>query len=204
MDATPIRADAALATLADPSRRSVLASAVGIVVATALADWSSVVAAAAAPAAAGTSLSAADAADVEAITAQIVPTDDTPGAREAGVVHFVDRALATFFSAQAAVFLAGLGDFRARYAAAYPARGAFATWSSAEQYEYLATVDQTPFFTTLRDLTVVGLLCKPEYGGNRDGIGWRMIGFVDEHAFQPPFGYYDRDYPGFSTDGSAR
>ena len=38
------------------------------------------------------------AADVDAIAAQIIPTDDTPGAREAGVVYFVDRALATFFS----------------------------------------------------------------------------------------------------------
>jgi Gluconate 2-dehydrogenase subunit 3 len=204
MDPTPIRADDALSAVADPSRRSMLVSAVGIVVASALADWSSVIAAAAAPATAATSLSAADAADVEAITAQIVPTDDTPGAREAGVVHFIDRALATFFSAQAAGFLDGLGEFRVRHAAAYPARGAFATWSSTDQYEYLATVDKTPFFTTLRDLTVIGLLCKPEYGGNRDGIGWRMIGFVDEHAFQPPFGYYDRDYPGFSADGGAR
>ena len=148
-------------------------------------------------------MSASEAADVEAITAQIVPTDDTPGAREAGVVHFIDRALATFFAAQAAVFLAGLADFRARSAAAYPARAAFAGWSSAEQVEYLATVDKTPFFTTLRDMTLIGLLCKPEYGGNRDGVCWRMIGFVDEHAFQPPFGYYDRDYPGFPADGGA-
>ena len=39
-------------------------------------------------------LSAAEAADVEAVAAQIIPTDDTPGAREAGVVYFIDRALA--------------------------------------------------------------------------------------------------------------
>ena len=31
-------------------------------------------------------LSASEAADVEAVAAQIIPTDDTPGAREAGVV----------------------------------------------------------------------------------------------------------------------
>src|SRR5438309_11385006 len=39
-----------------------------------------------------------EAAEVEAITARIVPTDDTPGAREAGVVYFIDRGLATFDS----------------------------------------------------------------------------------------------------------
>ena len=44
-------------------------------------------------------LSAAEAADIEAVAAQIIPTDDSPGAREAGVVYFIDRALATFLLA---------------------------------------------------------------------------------------------------------
>ena len=34
--------------------------------------------------------------EVEDIAAQIIPTDDTPGAREARVIYFIDRALATF------------------------------------------------------------------------------------------------------------
>ena len=34
--------------------------------------------------------------EVDAITARIIPSDSTPGAREAGVVYFIDRALATF------------------------------------------------------------------------------------------------------------
>src|SRR5215470_19197400 len=37
-----------------------------------------------------------EAAEIEAVAAQIVPTDDAPGAREAHVVNFIDRALATF------------------------------------------------------------------------------------------------------------
>src|SRR5262245_51994167 len=52
-------------------------------------------------------LTAAEAADIEAVAAQIVPSNDTPGAREAGVVSFIDRALATFFSQLA-------GDYRAQ------------------------------------------------------------------------------------------
>src|SRR5256884_9985266 len=32
-----------------------------------------------------------EAAEIEAITARLIPTDDTPGAREAGVVYFIDR-----------------------------------------------------------------------------------------------------------------
>jgi hypothetical protein len=31
-------------------------------------------------------------------------------------------------------------------------------------------------------------------------MGWKLIGFEDRHVFEPPFGYYDRDYPGFLAD----
>ena len=40
----------------------------------------------------------------------------------------------------------------------------------------------------------------PSYGGNRDGVGWKLLGFQDAHVFYPPFGYYDRDYAGFAVD----
>ncbi len=43
--------------------------------------------------AAFTVLGAAEAADLVAIAARILPTTDTPGATEAGVIHFFDRAL---------------------------------------------------------------------------------------------------------------
>jgi hypothetical protein len=41
------------------------------------------------------------------------------------------------------------------------------------------------------------MFALPGYGGNRDAAGWKLIGFEDRHVFQPPFGHYDRDYPGF-------
>jgi len=44
----------------------------------------------------------------------------------------------------------------------------------------------------------------PAYGGNRGGVGWKLIGFEDAHVFQPPFGYYDRGYPGYVTDAEQR
>src|SRR5258708_4631926 len=34
--------------------------------------------------------------EIDAITARIIPSDETPGAREAGVLYFIDRALTTF------------------------------------------------------------------------------------------------------------
>ena len=43
-------------------------------------------------------------------------------------------------------------------------------------------------------LTIVGTLCAPQYGGNYENAGWKMMGFEAQHVFSPPFGYYDRDY----------
>jgi gluconate 2-dehydrogenase gamma chain len=142
-------------------------------------------------------LTNAEAADVEAIAAQIIPSDGTPGAREAGVIHFIDRALATYFTRMDDNFRAQLAAFQAACHARYPDAAAFAALSSDQQIEFLKTVDQTPFFGSMKLLTLLGMFTMPAYGGNRDGAGWKLIGFEDLHAFQPPFGYYDRDYPGF-------
>jgi gluconate 2-dehydrogenase gamma chain len=153
-------------------------------------------AAAADPGSATTFLSAAEAADVEAIAAQIIPSDGTPGAREAGVVHFIDRALSSFFSRLAPEFRAQLADFRAACEASNPGVP-FASLPPDRQIAFLKTVEETPFFDRVRLLTLFGMFSLPMYGGNVDGNGWKLIGFEDRHVFEPPFGYYDRDYPGF-------
>jgi gluconate 2-dehydrogenase gamma chain len=145
-------------------------------------------------------LSAAEAADVEAITAQIIPTDDSPGAREAGVVNFIDRALATFLSQLAADYRAQLAAFQAAFRERHPSVASFSSLDSRRQIEYLKEVDRTPFFATTRLLALLGMFSLPTYGGNRDGAGWKLIGFEDAHVFRPPFGYYDRGYPGFVID----
>ena len=147
----------------------------------------------------------AEFADLEAITAQIIPSDaTTPGAREAGAARFIDRALASFFAAVVPDFRAGLKDFQRGVHARYAERGTFAQLPDAEQIEWLRTVEHTPFFKAVRQLTILGMFTSPAYGGNRDGLGWKLLGFVDQHAFVPPFGYYDRDYPGFQPSGTDK
>lgn len=142
-------------------------------------------------------LNAGDAADVDSIAAQILPGGATPGAREAGAVYFIDRALATFFSERAPAFRAGLADFQAEFHHAHAAAESFAKAGDAEQLAFLHSIDHTPFFESLRVLTILGTLTASKYGGNRDGLGWKMMGFEDQHVFEPPFGDYDRDYRGF-------
>lgn len=190
------------------SRRSLM-QAIAAIVATAATPlgWVDVAhamdqAGATAQAAAGTLslLTAAEAADVEAVAAQIVPTDDSPGAREAGVVYFIDRALATFYAQLAGDYRAQLATFQAAYRKRHPGAQSFASLTSDQQIDYLRGIDETPFFQTTRLLTLLGMFALPEYGGNRGGVGWTLIGFEDRHVFRPPFGFYDRDYPGFVID----
>ena len=188
----------------EASRRLFLASSSAALTGAWLAsNWPGIAAAAehaahasAAPAPARFSvLSAADAADVEAIGAQILPSGATPGAREAHAVYFIDRSLATFFAERAAAFRAGLADFQSAFRKTHTT--AFAPASADEQLAFLKSVDRTPFFENMRQLTILGTLCATRYGGNHQGLGWQLMGFEDQHIFTAPFGYYDREYTGF-------
>lgn len=140
-----------------------------------------------------TLLDAADAADIDALAAQIVPSDDLPGAREAGAVFFIDRALGSFFAHWRDSFMGGLRDFQSAARAHRPDKPGFSALAAAEQLEFLRIVDTTPFFDQARTLTLCALFSSPKYGGNRGGTGWKIMGFEDQHVFEPPFGYYDRD-----------
>jgi gluconate 2-dehydrogenase gamma chain len=150
-----------------------------------------------APPAALKTLSAAEAAEVDAIANQIVPGGDTPGARDARVIYFIDNALGSFFAAQLPAFRKGLVDFQAAYAKRFGTAKPFSAAGDAAQIAWLHEVDKTPFFQAVRRLTIVGLIALPKYGGNHDNLGWKLLGVEDNHVWTPPFGYYDKDYPGF-------
>ena len=143
--------------------------------------------------------SSGEAATIDALVAQIIPSDDTPGAREMGVARFIDHALAGFMAPLAPAFRLGLAEFELKCRAQHAGTEGFAALSSEQQIAWLQQVEHTPFFNSVQQLTVLGALSMPDYGGNHNGLGWQLIGFEDLHAFTPPFGYYDRDYPGFDA-----
>jgi gluconate 2-dehydrogenase gamma chain len=142
-------------------------------------------------------LSPSQARDVDAIASQIVPSGATPGAHEAGSVHFIDRMHAGHWQQHGKEFLEGLTEFQSSCARHHPGTAQFADLPFDEQTAYLRHVEKSPFFTGMKFLTVIGLLALPSYGGNADKQGWKLVGFVDQHAWDPPFGHYDRDYAGF-------
>jgi gluconate 2-dehydrogenase gamma chain len=138
-------------------------------------------------------LTAGEAETVVALSSRIIPSvDKRPGAREAGVVFFVDRALATFNAGQKKMYTEGLQDLNRRAADRFKAK-AFATLTAAQQDEVIRAIEQTPFFQAVRFDTIVGTFALPTWGGNRDYAGWHLIGLEHQPRFQPPFGAYDVD-----------
>jgi gluconate 2-dehydrogenase gamma chain len=197
-----------------------------------------------APTTAITFFNPVEAATVEALTARILPgTPDDPGAREAGVVYYIDRVLAganqgysvktytqgPFLVVSEAetpvertsrtdiyrvVETAG-GDIVSRYG--YQSvltpqeiyrRGlasveAFAQSSAGKSFLDLdegeidtlleamdadeATDFDAPsgkaFFTKLRNDTIEGMFSDPLYGGNRDMVGWKLIGYPGARGY---------------------
>jgi gluconate 2-dehydrogenase gamma chain len=150
--------------------------------------------------------------EIDAISSRIIPSDGTPGAHEAGVVYFIDRALATFAVDDQKTYRDGLPEFAARTKELFPSLDKFSAATHEQQDEILASLDQQlpaqrrpnrprpagqSFFETLRTHTVVAFFLDPDSGGDPNAIGWKLIGRERQHMFQPPFGYYDQGYTGW-------
>jgi len=156
-----------------------------------------------------------EAVETEAVTARIIPSDDTPGAREAGVVYFIDRALITFAIDDQKTYREGLPGLQARVRELFPSVEKFSSATPEQQDQILHSMDEqtgptrrhsrsggasSSFFQAVRVHTIQGFLIDPDSGGNRDSAGWKVIGRETEHIFQPPFGYYDKDYAGWQPN----
>jgi gluconate 2-dehydrogenase gamma chain len=132
-----------------------------------------------------------DAVDIEAVAAQIIPSDDAPGARQAQVVYFIDHVLVTFDRDKQPAYTQGLKDLRHRTQELFPSANRFSSLSPSQQVQVLTAIEKTDFFELIRLHTIMGYLSRPEYGGNHDQAGWKLVGFEDQMVYEPPFGYYD-------------
>lgn len=131
------------------------------------------------------------AADFDAFSAQIIPTDETPGAREANVVHFTDYLLSVFEPERQASVKDALKALNAQAAKVAPDAKSFASLTAAQQIDVMKAMEKTPEFGLLRGYTVTGFFCHPDLGGNKDEVGWKLLGFESTFLYRPPFGYYD-------------
>ena len=138
-------------------------------------------------------LSQDEATELEAIAARILPSDETPGAREAGVIYFMDNVLGEERGEALPAVRKGLSDLQAVANARF-GNSILGNLSDANLDTLLGEIEESSFFATVRYLTIAGMFAAPVHGGNQDEIGWRLIGFEDTHAWAPPYGHYDAEY----------
>ncbi|MDD9890817.1 MAG: gluconate 2-dehydrogenase subunit 3 family protein [Gammaproteobacteria bacterium] len=134
-----------------------------------------------------------EAIEFDAITARIIPTTETAGAREAGVVFFMDAVLGDSREEQHAILKDGLRELQSaavqEFDVAY-----FHLLDARQQDQLIESISDTSFFFTLRYLTIAGMFSLPEYGGNRDFVGYDVIGYQNRGAWTQPYSFYDADF----------
>lgn len=144
-----------------------------------------------------------EASTVESITSRIFPGDvDSPGAREAGVVDYIDRALAGHYKDLQPLYKGGLERLDAHCRRQF--NSGFSDLTDSEQDRVLASLDVaaesrrsiaddasgeekllpevtdellTQFFVVICEHTIQGMFGDPAYSGNRRAVGWKLIGF---------------------------
>jgi gluconate 2-dehydrogenase gamma chain len=135
--------------------------------------------------------SASEAHTIEAACERIFPADSSgPGAKEAGVVIYIDRQLAgpygrdqhrytkpPFVESVPEHGYQGRESPREIYQAGIRQLGDFLALSPAERDGRLRSIQTTDFFRMLRQHTVEGMFSDPMHGGNADLIGWQLIGY---------------------------
>ncbi len=147
-------------------------------------------------------LGADEARDFAAIAARIIPTTDTPGASEAGVIHFIDQAFAAEMSGQLNFARAGLAEFNDALRGEHASAVHLGDLSEDEQDAFLQTRESSGLFNLMWAMTIFGFFAMEKYGGNKDQVGWELIGFEGGHGpWQYPFGYYDAEVHGKADNG---
>ena len=137
----------------------------------------------------------AEAREFEAISSRILPTTDTPGAREAGVIWFVDNTYGSIYADFLAADREMLADFQSGVAAMFPGAELFSDLDEADQDAFLKSRENTQFFETVRFKTLAGVFGLNSWGGNQNDVGWKLLGMDGPpHAWSYPFGYYDAEY----------
>jgi gluconate 2-dehydrogenase gamma chain len=143
-----------------------------------------------------------DAATVAAFTERLMPgAPGKPGARDAGVLNYIDLALSGAYADQQDFYRRGLAALETWCRANY--REPFRQLTAAQQDEVIAALEAgkatgftwptaPAFFNTVRMHTMEGMFADPIYGGNRDFAGWRLVGFP---GAQPTFTRADMESP---------
>jgi gluconate 2-dehydrogenase gamma chain len=135
----------------------------------------------------GAFLNEADAETVAAFTERLMPgAPGKPGARDAGVLNYIDLALAGAYADLQDFYRRGLAQLDTYCRKTYGQ--AFVRLAAEQQDEVIRALEEdkageftwpaaSAFFNTVRMHTMEGMFADPVYGGNKDFAGWRLVGF---------------------------
>jgi gluconate 2-dehydrogenase gamma chain len=123
-----------------------------------------------------------------ALAEQIIPKDKDPGARDAGVLHYLDRILAGDQASKQPLYAAGLEGVDQTSQLMFGRD--FVLLSFQEQTTVLKAIEQgqspgeiwktvssQEFFEMLWNHVLEGFYGPPEEGGNKNYASWKMVGF---------------------------
>jgi gluconate 2-dehydrogenase gamma chain len=133
-----------------------------------------------------------DAATVASFTERLMPgAPGKPGARDAGVLNYIDLALSGAYADLQDFYRRGLAQLDAYCRKTH--QESFRRLDAARQDQVIAALEEgkatgftwpaaQEFFNTLRTHTIEGMFADPIYGGNKDFAGWRLVGFPGAQA----------------------
>jgi gluconate 2-dehydrogenase gamma chain len=113
---------------------------------------------------------------VDALCERLIPADRDPGAKAAGVVHYIDIQLTKAFRKHRQAYRKGLADVDAASRTQFGKP--FVDLSADQQVDVLRGVEQTykPFFDLILAHARQGFYGDPRHGGNHSRVSWKMVG----------------------------
>lgn len=138
-------------------------------------------------------------ATIDAATARIIPTDQDPGASEAGVVNYIENTLVSRDAGSLTLYRNGVEELDRLAQERFSAKD-FCSLDPAQQDHVLTVMEQSksPFFALLLEHTMEGFYGDPRHGGNKNRVGWKMLGFPGPShpvGYRPPLGWYNAEIP---------
>lgn len=124
---------------------------------------------------------------VEAVAEQIIPSDRDPGAKEAGVVNYIDRQLDGPYKRFVEKYRTGLRFLSQTCQAQFGKPFEALSWpeqtrvlealeSGKVPKEIWTGLSSRDFFSLIRDHSMQGFYGSPRHGGNRNYVSYKMLG----------------------------